>query len=35
SPSERISQMTKTFHDIKAVTHMLEDRENDLQMAVT
>jgi trafficking kinesin-binding protein 1 len=27
--------MTKTYHDISAVTRMLEDRENDLQMAVT
>ncbi|CAF1298811.1 unnamed protein product [Adineta steineri] len=35
STSNRISQMTKTYHDISAVTRMLEDRENDLQMAVT
>ncbi|UJR36270.1 hypothetical protein I4U23_029000 [Adineta vaga] len=35
SSSNRISQMTKTYHDITAVTRMLEDRENDLQMAVT
>ncbi|CAF1154091.1 unnamed protein product [Rotaria sordida] len=35
SSSERISQMTKTYHDISAITRMLEDRENDLQMAVT
>lgn len=27
--------MTKTYHDISAVTRMLEDRENDLQMAVS
>lgn len=27
--------MTKTYHDISAVTRMLEDRENDLLMAVT
>ena len=27
--------MTKTYHDLSAVTRMLEDRENDLQMAVT
>ena len=27
--------MTKTYHDISAVTRMLEERENDLQMAVT
>ena len=27
--------MTKTYHDISAVTRLLEDRENDLQMAVT
>ncbi|CAF0771065.1 unnamed protein product [Adineta ricciae] len=35
SSSNRISQMTKTYHDLSAVTRMLEDRENDLQMAVT
>ncbi|CAF1324609.1 unnamed protein product [Adineta steineri] len=35
SSSNRISQMTKTYHDISAVTRMLEDRENDLQMAVS
>jgi trafficking kinesin-binding protein 1 len=35
SSSNRISQMTKTYHDINAVTRMLEDRENDLQMAVS
>lgn len=33
--SNRISQMTKTYYDINAVTRMLEDRENDLQMAVS
>lgn len=33
--SDRISQMTKTYHDISAVTRLLEERENDLQMAVT
>ncbi|CAF4667536.1 unnamed protein product [Rotaria sp. Silwood1] len=33
--SDRISQMTKTYHDINAVTRMLEDRENDLQTAVS
>jgi trafficking kinesin-binding protein 1 len=27
--------MTKTYHDINAVTRMLEDRENDLQIAVS
>ena len=27
--------MTRTYHDINAVTRMLEDRENDLQMAVS
>ena len=27
--------MTKTYHDISAVTRLLEERENDLQMAVT
>ncbi len=27
--------MTKTYHDIHAVTRMLEDRENDLQLAVS
>ena len=35
SSSNRISQMTRTYHDISAVTRMLEDRENDLQMAVS
>ncbi|UJR09824.1 hypothetical protein I4U23_014050 [Adineta vaga] len=34
SSNDRISQMTKTYHDISAVTRMLEERENDLQMAV-
>ena len=33
--SNRISQMTKTYYDISAVTRMLEERETDLQMAVT
>ncbi|CAF4298983.1 unnamed protein product [Rotaria sp. Silwood2] len=33
--TDRISQMTKTYHDIHAVTRMLEDRENDLQTAVS
>lgn len=27
--------MTKTYHDISAVTRLLEERENDLQMAVS
>lgn len=35
SSGNRISQMTRTYHDISAVTRMLEERENDLQMAVT
>jgi len=35
SSNNRIRQMTKTYHDINAVTRMLEDRENDLQMAVS
>lgn len=35
SSSNRISQMTKTYHDISAVTRLLEERENDLQMAVS
>ena len=33
--SDRISQMTKTYYDLSAVTRLLEERENDLQMAVT
>lgn len=32
--SERISQMTKTFYDVSAVTRMLEEREKDLRTAV-
>jgi trafficking kinesin-binding protein 1 len=35
SSNNRINQMTKTYHDINAVTRMLEDRENDLQIAVS
>ncbi|XP_056891610.1 trafficking kinesin-binding protein 1-like isoform X1 [Takifugu flavidus] len=31
--SERVDQVTKTYHDIKAVTHLLEEKERDLELA--
>ncbi|XP_054460303.1 trafficking kinesin-binding protein 1, partial [Anoplopoma fimbria] len=31
--SERVGQVTKTYHDIKAVTHLLEEKERDLELA--
>ncbi|KAJ8377371.1 hypothetical protein AAFF_G00261000 [Aldrovandia affinis] len=31
--SERVGQVTKTYHDIDAVTHLLEERERDLELA--
>uniref|UniRef100_A0AAV2LK41 Trafficking kinesin-binding protein 1-like n=1 Tax=Knipowitschia caucasica TaxID=637954 RepID=A0AAV2LK41_KNICA len=31
--SERLGQVTKTYHDIKAVTHLLEEKERDLELA--
>ncbi|CAG5131237.1 unnamed protein product [Candidula unifasciata] len=30
---ERLSQMTKTYNDIEAVTHLLEEKERDLELA--
>eukprot|EP00063_Salmo_salar_P011728 XP_013986563.1 PREDICTED: trafficking kinesin-binding protein 1-like isoform X7 [Salmo salar] len=31
--SERVGQVTKTYHDIEAVTHLLEEKERDLELA--
>ncbi|XP_077997212.1 trafficking kinesin-binding protein 1-like isoform X2 [Glandiceps talaboti] len=31
--AERVSQMTKTYHDIDAVTRLLEEKEKDLELA--
>ncbi|XP_057218296.1 trafficking kinesin-binding protein 1 isoform X3 [Triplophysa rosa] len=31
--SERVGQITKTYHDIEAVTHLLEEKERDLELA--
>uniref|UniRef100_A0A4W5K873 Si:dkey-28e7.3 n=1 Tax=Hucho hucho TaxID=62062 RepID=A0A4W5K873_9TELE len=31
--SERVGQVTKTYHDIDAVTHLLEEKERDLELA--
>uniref|UniRef100_A0A3Q2DC23 Trafficking kinesin-binding protein 1-like n=1 Tax=Cyprinodon variegatus TaxID=28743 RepID=A0A3Q2DC23_CYPVA len=31
--SDRVGQITKTYHDIKAVTHLLEEKERDLELA--
>uniref|UniRef100_A0A3Q4AYK9 Uncharacterized protein n=1 Tax=Mola mola TaxID=94237 RepID=A0A3Q4AYK9_MOLML len=31
--SDRAGQVTKTYHDIKAVTHLLEEKERDLELA--
>uniref|UniRef100_A0A8C6TNZ6 Si:dkey-28e7.3 n=1 Tax=Neogobius melanostomus TaxID=47308 RepID=A0A8C6TNZ6_9GOBI len=31
--SERVGQVTRTYHDIKAVTHLLEEKERDLELA--
>nr|XP_039253176.1 trafficking kinesin-binding protein 2-like isoform X4 [Styela clava] len=30
---DRLSQMTRTYHDIEAVTHLLEEKERDLELA--
>ncbi|XP_039253176.2 uncharacterized protein LOC120330337 isoform X4 [Styela clava] len=30
---DRLSQMTRTYHDIEAVTHLLEEKEKDLELA--
>ncbi|XP_056591004.1 trafficking kinesin-binding protein 1 isoform X2 [Triplophysa dalaica] len=31
--SERVGQITKTYYDIEAVTHLLEEKERDLELA--
>ncbi|XP_017272497.1 trafficking kinesin-binding protein 1 isoform X2 [Kryptolebias marmoratus] len=31
--SDRVGQVTKTYHDIKAVTNLLEEKERDLELA--
>lgn len=31
--SDRVGQVTKTYHDIEAVTHLLEEKERDLELA--
>uniref|UniRef100_A0A8C9R3E4 Si:dkey-28e7.3 n=1 Tax=Scleropages formosus TaxID=113540 RepID=A0A8C9R3E4_SCLFO len=31
--AERVAQVTKTYHDIEAVTHLLEEKERDLELA--
>ncbi|MBN3318293.1 TRAK1 protein, partial [Atractosteus spatula] len=31
--SERVGQVTKTYHDIEAVTQLLEEKERDLELA--
>ncbi|MEQ2279938.1 hypothetical protein AMECASPLE_014460 [Ameca splendens] len=31
--SDRVGQITKTYHDLKAVTHLLEEKERDLELA--
>ncbi|XP_068995905.1 trafficking kinesin-binding protein 1 isoform X4 [Embiotoca jacksoni] len=31
--SDRVGQVTKTYQDIKAVTHLLEEKERDLELA--
>uniref|UniRef100_A0A8C1W8C3 Si:dkey-28e7.3 n=1 Tax=Cyprinus carpio TaxID=7962 RepID=A0A8C1W8C3_CYPCA len=31
--SERVGQITKTYRDIEAVTHLLEEKERDLELA--
>ncbi|XP_051532664.1 trafficking kinesin-binding protein 1-like isoform X2 [Myxocyprinus asiaticus] len=31
--AERVGQITKTYHDIEAVTHLLEEKERDLELA--
>ena len=33
SCGDRLSQMTKTYHDVEAVTRLLEEKENDLELA--
>ena len=29
----RLTQMTKTYHDVEAVTRLLEEKEKDLELA--
>ncbi|XP_038634639.1 trafficking kinesin-binding protein 1-like isoform X2 [Scyliorhinus canicula] len=31
--AERVGQVTKTYHDIEAVTHLLEEKERDVELA--
>uniref|UniRef100_A0A4W3JRB6 Trafficking kinesin-binding protein 1-like n=1 Tax=Callorhinchus milii TaxID=7868 RepID=A0A4W3JRB6_CALMI len=31
--ADRVGQVTKTYHDIEAVTHLLEEKERDLELA--
>nr|XP_006004743.1 PREDICTED: trafficking kinesin-binding protein 1 [Latimeria chalumnae] len=31
--SERVGRVTKTYHDIEAVSHLLEEKERDLELA--
>lgn len=33
SCGERLTQMTKTYHDVEAVTQLLEEKEKDLELA--
>ena len=33
SCGDRLSQMTKTYHDVEAVTRLLEEKEKDLELA--
>jgi trafficking kinesin-binding protein 1 len=33
SSGDRLSQMTKTYHDVEAVTRLLEEKEKDLELA--
>ena len=33
SCGDRLSQMTKTYHDVEAVTRLLQEKENDLVLA--
>ena len=33
SCGDRLSQMTKTYHDVEVVTRLLQEKENDLELA--
>jgi trafficking kinesin-binding protein 1 len=33
SCGDRLSQMTKTYHDVDAVTRLLQEKEKDLELA--